>query len=71
MGVNACEKAGPWYEIVGVVGQLGMNEMNAANDAGLYQVLFQNSAERESLSLHSLGGLRHVVLGRPGRSWPP
>ncbi len=29
---------GPWLEIVGVVGPLGMNELNPANDAGLYEV---------------------------------
>ena len=32
------EKALPWYEIVGVVGPLGMNELNPAADAGMYFV---------------------------------
>ena len=27
---------GPWYEVVGVVGHLGMNELNPARDEGMY-----------------------------------
>jgi hypothetical protein len=30
------EEPGPWYEIVGVVGHLGMNELTPARDEGLY-----------------------------------
>ncbi len=31
------EQPGPWYEIVGVVGDLGMNPANPARAAGLYR----------------------------------
>ncbi len=30
------EEPGPWYEIIGVVGHLGMNELNPERDEGLY-----------------------------------
>jgi hypothetical protein len=30
---------GPWYDIVGLVGHLGMNEVNPEADAGLYHVV--------------------------------
>jgi predicted permease len=30
------QEPGPWYEIVGVVGHLGMNEMNPERDEGVY-----------------------------------
>ncbi len=30
------QEPGPWYEIIGVVGHLGMNEMNPERDEGLY-----------------------------------
>jgi predicted permease len=33
---NLEEEAGPWLDIVGVVGHLGMNEINPEEDAGMY-----------------------------------
>lgn len=30
------QEPGPWYEIVGVVGHLGMNELDPTNDDGMY-----------------------------------
>ncbi len=36
---NGDNPEGPWYEIVGVVGPLGMNALDPTMDAGVYQVV--------------------------------
>ena len=43
---------GPWYEIVGVVGQLGMNEAIPGADAGVYQPLAPGAIQPMRFAVH-------------------
>ncbi len=46
------EEPRPWFEIVGVVGHLGMNEVNPATDAGLYHPLAPGEVNPVLLAIH-------------------
>ena len=46
------EEPGPWYEIVGVVGHLGMRALNPAEDAGLYHPVAPGTINPVRLAIH-------------------
>lgn len=46
------EDPGPWFEIVGVVGHLGMNEVNPVADAGLYHPLAPGELNPVLFAIH-------------------
>jgi len=46
------QEQGPWYEIVGVVGSLGMNEAMPGRDAGLYHPIAPGSISPIRLAIH-------------------
>lgn len=46
------EEPGPWYEIVGVVGHLGMHVLNPAEDAGLYHPVAPGRLNPVRLAIH-------------------
>ena len=45
-------EVGPWYEIVGVVGQLGMHVLNPEGDAGLYHPMAPGAIHPVRLAIH-------------------
>ncbi len=46
------EEPGPWYEIVGVVGHLGMNEAAPQQDAGIYHLAAPGELNPVGLAIH-------------------
>ncbi len=64
------DQPGPWYEIVGVVGHLGMNEAAPDKDAGFYHPAAPGELNPVSVAIHLAGEplafvprLRQIVAG--------
>jgi predicted permease len=49
------DASGPWHEIVGVVGHLGMHSLSPAKDAGLYHPLVPGSVQSVRLAIEADG----------------